>query len=64
MSQEFRLPRGGRINREQPLAFRFNGRPLEGYAGDNLASALLANGIHHVARSFKFHRPRGIYSAG
>ncbi len=64
MTQEFRLPTGGRINRAQPLTFRFNGRELEGYAGDSLAAALLANGIHHVARSFKFHRPRGIYSAG
>lgn len=64
MSQQFRLPQGGQINRQQPLNFSFNGRTLQGFAGDSLAAALLANGIHHVARSFKFHRPRGIYSAG
>jgi sarcosine oxidase subunit alpha len=44
--------------------FRFNGRSLRGYAGDTLASALLANGVHLVARSFKYHRPRGFLSAG
>ena len=43
---------------------RFDGRPIEAYAGDTAASALLANGIHHVARSFKYHRPRGILSHG
>jgi len=64
MSQDFRLKEGGQIDRQQILNFSFNGRDLQGYAGDSLASALLANGIHHVARSFKFHRPRGIYSAG
>jgi len=64
MTQKFRLPKGGIIDRKQPLNFTFNGRSLQGYAGDSLAAALLANGIHHVARSFKFHRPRGIYSAG
>ena len=46
------------------LRFSFNGRPLQGVQGDTLASALLANGVRVVARSFKFHRPRGIYSAG
>src|SRR4030095_1771811 len=46
------------------LAFSYDGTRYEGYAGDTLASALLANGIHLVARSFKYHRPRGIYSAG
>jgi NADPH-dependent 2,4-dienoyl-CoA reductase/sulfur reductase-like enzyme len=40
---------------------RFDGRPIEAYAGDTAASALLANGIHHVARSFKYHRPRGVF---
>lgn len=64
MKQEFRLPHGGSINRQQPLNFSFNGRALQGFEGDSLAAALLANGIHHVARSFKYHRPRGIYSAG
>jgi sarcosine oxidase, subunit alpha len=55
---------GGRIDRTQPLGFRFDGRQLQGFAGDTLASALLANGIHLVGRSFKYHRPRGILSAG
>ena len=60
----FRLPAGGRIDRAQPISIRFNGRNLGGYAGDTVASLLLANGIHHVARSFKYHRPRGIVSHG
>ncbi|HEY0105150.1 MAG TPA: sarcosine oxidase subunit alpha family protein [Rhizomicrobium sp.] len=59
-----RFATGGRIDRAQPLRFRFNGRALHGYAGDTLASALLASGIHFVGRSFKYHRPRGIVSAG
>lgn len=62
--QAFRLPAGGRIDRTRPLSFLFNGRPLQGFQGDTLASALLANGVHFVARSFKYHRPRGIFSAG
>ena len=64
MSQPNRLPRGGRIDRATTLRFRFDGRALEGHPGDTLASALLANDIHLVARSFKYHRPRGILSAG
>jgi sarcosine oxidase subunit alpha len=64
MSQRYRLPEGGRIDRTAPLNFSFNGTTLRGYAGDTLASALLANGIHLVGRSFKYHRPRGIFSAG
>ena len=64
MTQRWRLSSGGEINRSQPLAFHYDGKRYEGYAGDTLASALLANGIHLVARSFKYHRPRGIYSAG
>lgn len=59
-----RLAEGGQIDREKPLKFRFNGRRYKGYEGDTLASALLANGIHLVARSFKYHRPRGIVTAG
>jgi sarcosine oxidase, subunit alpha len=59
-----RLPEGGRIDRARPLAFTFNGARYQGFAGDTLASALLANGIHLVGRSFKYHRPRGIVSAG
>ena len=64
MVQPYRLAEGGHIDRERPLGFRFNGKPYEGYAGDTLASALLANGVHLVGRSFKYHRPRGIVSAG
>jgi sarcosine oxidase subunit alpha len=60
----FRLPAGGRIDRARPISIRFNDRELRGYSGDTVASALLANGIHHVARSFKYHRPRGIVSHG
>ncbi len=59
-----RLATGGRIDRTKPLAFRFDGRRLQGFAGDTLASALLANGVRLVARSFKYHRPRGILTAG
>ena len=62
--QRFREAAGGRIDRAKPLAFHFDGRRLEGFAGDTLASALLANGVHMVGRSFKYHRPRGILSAG
>lgn len=59
-----RLTSGGRIKRDQPLSFTFNGKRYQGLVGDTLASALLANGVTLVARSFKFHRPRGILSAG
>lgn len=63
-SGPFRLATGGLIDRCRPLEFRFNGKKLSGYVGDTVASALLANGIRTVARSFKYHRPRGIFSAG
>ena len=62
--QRQRLDVGARIDRGQCLAFRFNGKSYEGFNGDTLASALLANGVRLVGRSFKYHRPRGIYSAG
>jgi heterotetrameric sarcosine oxidase alpha subunit len=64
MMQRFRLAAGGIIDRSQPLIFAFDGKAYEGYAGDTLASALLANGVHLVARSFKYHRPRGILCSG
>ncbi|MBN8897267.1 MAG: (2Fe-2S)-binding protein, partial [Rhodospirillales bacterium] len=64
MTQPFRVPTGGRIDRSQPIGFRFDGRRLTGFAGDTLASALLANGIGLVGRSFKYHRPRGVFAAG
>jgi sarcosine oxidase subunit alpha len=62
--QPFRLPAGGLVDRSASLSFSFDGRRLSGLGGDTLASALLANGIHLVGRSFKYHRPRGILSAG
>jgi sarcosine oxidase subunit alpha len=62
--QPNRLPSGGRIDRTTPLALRFDGVTFEGFAGDTLASALLANGVRLVGRSFKYHRRRGIYTAG
>ena len=63
-SQLNRLPNGGRIDRDKPLMFEFNGKKCQGYEGDSIASALLANGFSVVSRSFKFHRPRGVMSAG
>ncbi len=62
--QPLRLPAGGAIDRGRPLAFRFDGRKLSGFAGDTLASALLASGTRLLARSFKYHRPRGVYALG
>ena len=64
MSGTFRLAQGGRIRRDVPLQFSFNGETVHGFAGDTVASALLAQGRHLVARSFKYHRPRGIMAAG
>jgi sarcosine oxidase subunit alpha len=64
MSQTFRTAAGGRIRRDRPAAFQFDGQNLQGFEGDTLASALLANDVHLVGRSFKYHRPRGIASAG
>ncbi|GII23892.1 2Fe-2S iron-sulfur cluster-binding protein [Planosporangium mesophilum] len=62
--QEFRTVQGGRIDRDRPLRFRFDGRDYTGYAGDTLASALLANGVHRTSTSIKLGRPRGIFAAG
>ena len=59
-----RIPQAGRIDRDTRIEFTFNGRTLQGHAGDTLASALLANGVHLVGRSYKYHRPRGILTAG
>jgi sarcosine oxidase, subunit alpha len=64
MSNTHRLSSGGKIDRTKPIVFTFNGRRYQGYAGDTVASALLANGVHWVARSWKYHRPRGIVAAG
>tara|TARA_R110001606_G_scaffold110610_2_gene236794 strand:+ start:757 stop:3774 length:3018 start_codon:yes stop_codon:yes gene_type:complete len=64
MTQQNRLNNGGRIDRSTPLTFTYNGKKYKGYKGDTLASAMLANGIDVVARSFKYSRPRGIVAAG
>ena len=62
--QTHRAERGGRIDRSAPLAFTFDGARYIGYRGDTLASALLANGVRLVGRSFKYHRRRGIFGSG
>jgi len=64
MTGAFRTPSGGRVDRAKPIEFSFDGVRYAGLAGDTLASALLANGVHLVGRSFKYHRPRGILTAG
>ncbi len=64
MSAFRRLAAGGRIDRSKPVTARFDGKPLNGFAGDTLASALLANNNVLIGRSFKYHRPRGFLSAG
>ena len=64
-AQPFRLAAGGIcIDRSRRLRFRFNATDCEGHPGDTLASALIANGVRLVGRSFKYHRPRGLVSAG
>jgi sarcosine oxidase subunit alpha len=63
-SQRLAEPAGTWIDRSHPVSFTFNGRQLYGFRGDTLASALLANGVRLVGRSFKLHRPRGIWSCG
>ena len=63
MTQKNRLE-GGLINRDNTRDFVFNGQTMQGFEGDTLASALLANDIRLVGRSFKYHRPRGVLSSG
>ena len=63
-SGSHRLGGGGRIDRARPLAFTLEGRRLQGFGGDTLASALLAQGVSLLGRSFKYHRPRGLLAAG
>jgi sarcosine oxidase subunit alpha len=58
------LQKGGLIDRQSPIAFSFDGRKMQGFEGDSLASALLANGQILMGRSFKYHRPRGVLTAG
>jgi sarcosine oxidase, subunit alpha len=60
----YRLDNGGRIDRSRVITFGFDGKNYQGFAGDTLASALLANGVMLFGRSFKYHRPRGILAAG
>lgn len=62
--QTFRQPTGGAIDRTQPLQFIFDGKRYQGFQGDTLASALMANGVRLFGRSFKYHRPRGLMGAG
>ncbi len=64
MSQSFRNNSGGSIDRGKPISFTFDGKTYQGYEGDTLASALLANGVRLFGRSFKYHRPRGLLTAG
>ena len=63
MTQSNRLA-GGLINRNKPMSFRFDGKKYQGYEGDTLASALLANNVRLMGRSFKYHRPRGPLTSG
>ncbi|GGE15640.1 sarcosine oxidase subunit alpha [Aureimonas endophytica] len=63
-ARALRVAGRGRTYPKHPVRFTFDGKAFEGQAGDTLASALLANGVHLVGRSFKYHRPRGILSAG
>ena len=64
MGDEGRLPRGPtcRVDFSRPLDFTFLGRPMTGFAGDTVASALYAAGVRIFGRSLKYHRPRGLYS--
>ena len=58
-----RLEQIDRVDRDKPIKFYFNNRAYSAFEGDTLASALLANGVKLVSRSFKFHRPRGIFGS-
>ena len=60
----FRIEGRGRVRADRPVSFTFDGRRYEGLEGDTVASALLANGVHLMGRSFKYHRPRGVVTAG
>src|SRR5258708_33873348 len=63
-AQRLKAPAGAWIDRSRSVTFTFNGARLTGFHGDTLAAALLAKDVRLVARSFKLHRPRGIYSCG
>ena len=60
----YRLDKGGLIDRSTALSFSFDGKRFTGHQGDTLASALLANGVTLMGRSFKYHRPRSVITAG
>ena len=64
MTGAFRTKSGGRIDRNRTVSFTFDGKRFAGFVGDTLASALIANGVHLVGRSFKYHRPRGFLAVG
>ena len=64
MTSAMRTGLGGRVDRSRVIGFTFDGKRYQGLAGDTLASALIANGVHLMGRSFKYHRPRGILSLG
>ena len=64
MSESLRVKSSEYIDETTRVSFKFNGKTYYGFKGDTLASALLANNIHLVGRSFKYHRPRGIMTAG
>ena len=64
MSNNLRINKNNFIDQTVRISFKFNGKKLFGYKGDTLASALLANNVHLVGRSFKYHRPRGIMTCG
>ena len=64
-NKPYRLAQGGsRIDRTKKLHFSFDGKQLNGFAGDTLASAVMANGTKLFGRSFKYHRPRGVVGLG
>ena len=60
----FRSDTLGNVDRTKPVRFTFDGNEFEGFEGDTVASALLANGVHLLGRSFKYHHPRGGVTAG
>jgi sarcosine oxidase subunit alpha len=64
MSNSLRVNSSEYIDETTSVSFKFNGKTYHGYKGDTLASALLANDVHLVGRSFKYHRPRGIMTSG
>ena len=63
-TQPYRTQKGGLVDRTQPINFTFDGNTYQGFQGDTLASALMANGVRLFGRSFKYHRPRGILGVG